>query len=163
MVGHSYGGSTAALVAARAPAAALVFVAGMVPATGERPADWWSATGHAVAVAARALADGGLTGSDDPFVTYYHDVPRALAEEALGRARGESPAAYGAPWPLAALPAVPTSSVLCAEDRSFPAAFVRRLAAERLGVLAEATPGGHCAMLSRPRELAGLLHRCAGA
>lgn len=26
---------------------------------------------------------GGLTGNDDPFVGFYHDVPRALAEEAM--------------------------------------------------------------------------------
>jgi len=39
VVGHSYGGLTAALVAARAPVAALVLLAAMVPAPGERPAD----------------------------------------------------------------------------------------------------------------------------
>ena len=163
VVGHSYGGFTAALVAARAPAAALAFVAGMVPAPGERPADWWSHTGHAEAVAAQALADGGLTGSDDPFTTYLHDVPRALAEEALSRARGESSAAYDAPWPLAALPAVPTWSVLGTEDRFFPAAFQRRVAAERLGALPEEVRAGHCAPLSRPGELADLLDRWARA
>ena len=163
VVGHSYGGLTAALVAARVPARALVFLAGMVPAPGERPADWWANTGYAEAVAAQALADGGLTGSEDPFVAFYHDVPRELAEEALRRARGESAAAYDAPWPLEALPAVPTRSVVCADDRFFPAALLRRVARERLGVVPDEVPGGHCAALSRPREVADLLEDCARA
>ena len=157
VVGHSYGGFTAALVAGRAPVDALVFLAGMIPAPGEAPADWWTNTGYRQAVAAQARLDGGLTGNDDPFVTFYHDVPRPLAEEAMGRARGESAAAYGSPWPLEALPAVRTHSVLCAQDRFFPAAFLRRLATERLGVTSDAIPGGHCAALSHPQELADLL------
>lgn len=163
VVGQSYGGFTAALVAARASVDALVFLAGMVPAPGERPADWWTNTGYRQAVAAQARRDGGLTGNDDPLVAYYHDVPRALAEEALGRARGESDAAYSAPWPLEALPAVPTRSVICTEDRFFPAAFLRRLAAERLGVAPDEIPAGHCVALSRPRELADLLDGYARA
>jgi hypothetical protein len=144
-------------VAARAPVEALVFLAGMIPAPAERPADWWTNTGYRQAVVAQAGRDGGLTGNDDPFVTYYHDVPRALAEEALSKARGESDSAYGAPWPLEALPAVPTRSVICTEDRFFPAAFLRRLAAERLGIVPDETPGGHCVALSRPQALADLL------
>lgn len=38
VVGHSFGGFTASLVAARLPVDALVFVAGMVPAPARRPA-----------------------------------------------------------------------------------------------------------------------------
>ncbi len=163
VVGQSYGGFTAALVAARAPVDALVFVAGMIPAPGERPADWWANTGYREAVAAQARLDGGLTGNDDPFVAYYHDVPRGLAEEALSRARGESAAAYDAPWPLEALPAVPTRSVICTQDRFFPAPFLRRLAAERLDVLPDEIPASHCVALSRPRALADLLDGYARA
>jgi pimeloyl-ACP methyl ester carboxylesterase len=163
VVGQSYGGFTAALVAARVPVDALVFLAGMIPAPGERPADWWTNTGYREAAATQARRDGGLTGNDDPLVAFYHDVPRALAEEALSRARGESDAAYNAPWPLEALPAVPTRSVICTEDRFFPAGFLRRLAAERLGIAPDETSGGHCVALSRPRALADLLDGYARA
>lgn len=157
VVGHSYGGFTAAMVAAQIPVDALVFVAGMIPAPGESPAQWWENTGYPEAVAAQARLDGGLTGHDDPFVAFYHDVPRSLAEEALGRARGESDAAYNAPWPLEALPAVRTGSVICTQDRFFPAAFMRRLSTERLGVVPDEIPAGHCVALSRPGTLADLL------
>ena len=51
VVGQSYGGFTAPLVADRLQADALVLVAGMIPAPGEAPADWWDNTGYRQAVA----------------------------------------------------------------------------------------------------------------
>src|SRR5688500_2701649 len=46
VVGHSYGGFTAPLVADRVSGEALVLVAAMIPAPGETPAAWWENTGH---------------------------------------------------------------------------------------------------------------------
>jgi pimeloyl-ACP methyl ester carboxylesterase len=157
VVGQSFGGFTAALVAGRLPVDALVFVTAMVPAPGEAPADWWENTGYRQAVEEQARRDGGLTGSEDPFVAYYHDVPRALAEEAMSKERSESEAAYGSPWPLDALPDVPTRFVLCTEDRFFPAPFMRRVVSERLGVVPDEIAASHCVALSRPHDLASLL------
>jgi pimeloyl-ACP methyl ester carboxylesterase len=157
VVGHSYGGFTAPLVAERLQAQVLVLVAAMVPAPGEAPARWWENVGYAQAVEERTRRDGAATASDDPFVTYYHDVPRALAEEALRRERSESDAAYDSPWPLEAWPDVPTRFLLCTEDRFFPPAFVRRVVATRLGLTPDEIPAGHCVALSRPKELADLL------
>jgi pimeloyl-ACP methyl ester carboxylesterase len=157
VVGQSYGGFTAALVADRLPVDALVFVAAMVPAPGEKPADWWENTGHRQAVEEQARRDGGLTGSADPFVAYYHDVPRALAEEAISKERAESDAAYNTPCPLDSLPAVPTRFVLCTEDRFFPAPFMQRVVADRLGVVPDEIAASHCVALSQPLDLANLL------
>lgn len=84
-------------------------------------------------------------------------MPRALAEEALSRARKESTTAWRTPWPLEAWPDVPTKYVLCKDDRLFPADFLRRLAAERLDVIADEMPGCHCVALSHPKELADIL------
>jgi pimeloyl-ACP methyl ester carboxylesterase len=157
VVGHSYGAFTAPLVAQRLAADALVLLAGMIPAPGEAPAEWWDNTGHAQAVREQARLDGGKTGNADPFVRYYHDVPRELAEEALRRERAESPTAWSSPWPLDAWPDVRTRFVLCQDDRFFPAGFFRRLVPERLGIVPDEIPGGHCVALSRPQELADLL------
>jgi pimeloyl-ACP methyl ester carboxylesterase len=157
VVGQSYGGFTAPLVASRVPVDMLVLVAGMVPAPGESPADWWANTGHREAVRVQARRDGGLTGSDDPFVAFYHDVPRTLAEEALSKERGESNTAYNTPWPLTAWPDVPTRFVLCTEDRVFPAGFMRGVVTDRLGIAPDEIASGHCVALSRPKELADLL------
>lgn len=158
VVGHSLGAFTATLVAARRPVDALVLVAGMVPAPGESPDDWWSNTGYAEAVREQAARDGGQTGSDDPYVSFFHDVPRELADEAMRReSRHPSAAAMRQPFPVDAWPAVPTRFVLCTEDRFFPEAFFRRLVRERLHIAPDEITAGHCVSLSRPKELAQLL------
>jgi pimeloyl-ACP methyl ester carboxylesterase len=158
VVGQSFGAFTAALIPERLPVDALVLVAGMIPSPGETPGDWWGNTGYGEAVREQAARDGGLTGNDDPYVSFYHDVPRTLAEEALSKERAHpSEASMASPWPLDALPDVPTRFVLCTEDRFFPPHFFRRLVGERLGVTPDELPSGHCPALSRPRELADLL------
>jgi len=164
VVGQSFGGFTAPLVVARLPVDVLVFVAGMVPSPGEPPGDWWANTGYAKAVREQAARDGGLTGNPDPFVAFCHDVPRKLAEQAMSKGRAHpSEAAMAAPWPLAALPDVPTKFVLCTEDRFFPADFLRRVVAERLGIVPDEIAASHCVALSRPRELAEILLRYAAS
>jgi hypothetical protein len=47
--------------------------------------------------------------------------------------------------------------VVCTEDRFFPAEFMRRVAASRLGVVPDEIAAGHAVALSRPKELASLL------
>ena len=69
---------------------------------------------------------------------------------------------YGADCPAAVVvraswPDVPTSYLLCREDRLFPAAFVRTMVADRLGLVPDEIDGSHHPMLSRPRELAARL------
>jgi len=164
VVGQSFGGFTAPLVAERLAADALVFVTGMVPKPGEKPDDWWSAVGYVAAVREQAGRDGGLTGSDDPYVSFLHDVPRELAEEAMSREREHPSTAAGAvPWPLETLPAIPTRFVLCTEDRFFPSNLMRSVVADRLpGVTPIEITASHCVALSRPRELSGILDSIAG-
>lgn len=160
VVGQSFGGFTASLVADRLPVELLVFVAGMVPSPGEPPGDWWTNTGYGDAVRKQAARDGGLTGNSDPFVAYYHDVPRKLAEQAMSKARAHpSEASMAAPWPLDALPDVPTKFVLCTEDRFFPADFLRGVVAERLHIVPDEIAASHCVALSRPKELSEMLVR----
>ena len=159
VVAHSYGGFTAPLVAVRLPVDALVFVAAMIPVPSEAPNDWWQKTGYRQAVAEQAARDSGLTGNEDPYLSFYQDVPRELAAQALSKARAHPSAASGvSPWPLEALPDVPTHFVLCTEDRFFPPDFLRRTVADRLGVVPDEIVAGHCVALSRPKELAGILH-----
>jgi pimeloyl-ACP methyl ester carboxylesterase len=158
VVGQSFGAFTAPLVADRLQADALVLVAGMIPSPGEPPGDWWENTGYSDAVREQAARDGGLTGNQDPYVSFYHDVPRCLAEEAISKERSHpSEASQSAPWPLDAWPDVQTKFVLCTEDRFFPPDFLRRLVGERLHITPDEILAGHCVALSRPKELAQLL------
>jgi pimeloyl-ACP methyl ester carboxylesterase len=164
VVGHSFGAFTAPLVADRLHADVLVLLAGMIPAPGESPSDWWENTGYGSAVAEQAERDGGLTGNEDPYVSFYHDVPRPLAEEAMGKEREHpSSAAMAAPWPLDAWPDVPTRFLLGSEDRFFPPDFFRRLVPDRLGIVPDEIAGSHCVALGRPKELADRLEEYAAA
>jgi pimeloyl-ACP methyl ester carboxylesterase len=146
VVGQSFGAFTAPLVCDRVPAELLIFVAGMIPAPGERPDDWWAATGYEREPRERF---------DSDVETYYHDVPREVADEVMRRSRNHpSPAAGKQPWPLPAMPNVPTRALACRDDRLFPAPFMRRIVGERLGIAADEIDGGHCVALARPSELA---------
>lgn len=158
IVGQSYGAFTATLAASRLPSRLLVLLAGMIPASGETPGEWWGNTGYRQALEEQSRRDNGTTGSDDPFITYYNGIPRSLAEEALRRGgRGESSVVWDTPWPLETWPDVPTRFILCTDDRFFPAAFMRRLAQDRLGIVPDEVPGCHCAALSHPGELSDRL------
>ena len=157
VVAQSFGSFVGPLVADRLPTQVLVLVAGMVPGPGEPPNSWWENTGYADAVTEQATVDGGLTGNEDPFISFFHDVPRPLAEEAMRRERHGSIAGLDAPWPLDAWPGVTTRFVLCSEDRFFPPAFSRRVVAERLGIVPDEIESGHCVALSRPVDLAVIL------
>ena len=146
VVGQSFGAFTAPLVCDRVPAELLILVAGMIPAPGERPDEWWAATGYEREPRERF---------DTDLETYYHDVPRELADEAMRRSRNHpSPAAGRQPWPLTAMPNVPARALACRDDRLFPAPFMRRIDRERLGIAADEMNGGHCVALARPAELA---------
>ena len=105
-----------------------------------------------------AREDGGATGSPDPAVALYHDVPPELAAEATARERPTSERLGASPWPSRTLADVAARYVVTTRDRFLPPPVQRRVAAERLGVVApHELEAGHCAPLSRPDELAGLL------
>ena len=145
VVAQSFGGFTAPLVAARRPVRELVMVAGMIPAPGESPDEWWTRTGYA-----ELPPPPG-----DPYAAFCHDVPRELAEQAMSKERAHpSSTACARPWPLATWPDVPTRFVLCTQDRFFPPDFMRRVVRERLGVTPVEIEASHCVALSRPAELA---------
>lgn len=164
VVGHSMGAYTAPIVAERLGARLLVLLAGMIPSPGEAPDEWWKNTGYEEAVAEASARDGGRTGHEDPFVSFYHDVPRELAERAMSYERGHpSSTATAAPWPMAAWPSAPTRFIVCTQDRFFPPEFLRALALTRLDVVADDIDASHCAPLSRPVELAALLAEYAAA
>lgn len=148
VVAQSLGGFTAPLVCERVPARLLVLVAPMIPAPAEAPADYWVNTRYDEDVRQRY---------DDPIELFYQDVPPELAAEALRRGREQSEVRMGEPSPLKAWPDVVTRILLCREDRLFPAAFVRRVARERLGITLDEIDGGHTPALSRPKELAARL------
>jgi pimeloyl-ACP methyl ester carboxylesterase len=153
VVGQSMGGLTAPLVCARTRVDLLVLLNAMVPRPGETGGEWWTTTGHERARAEAARAHGWPLDDDDAFL---HDVPPPVAATApVPFAQSGKP--FTEPWPLPAWPDVPTRVLAGRDDRFFPLAFQRRVAAERLGRPVEELPGGHLVALSRPGELADRL------
>jgi len=149
VVAQSLGGFTAPLVCARKPANLLVLVAGMIPRPGESANDYWTNTGYT-----------RLSGKADPsdtIATFYQDVPRDLAQQAIKHGRRQGKAVGAEPWPLRTWPKVPVRFLLCRDDRLFPAAWLRGVVRDRLGIEPDEIDGGHCPALARPKELADRL------
>lgn len=149
VVAHSLGGFTGPLACGRVDAAALIFVSGMIPRPGERPEDWWANTG--CADAQRAAARTGGYDPDDMDALFYNGVDPDVVARVVERDQSDTPML--APWPLDALPQLPTRFVLFRHDRFFPEPFMRAVVADRLGISPVEIPGGHMAMLSHPSEL----------
>lgn len=119
----------------------------MVPSPGESAEEMFARTGY--------KQEEQEDSSD--LAIFYHDVPPGLAAEALARGRNQSSTPGKEPWPLAAWPDVPTRYLLCRNDRLFPAAWVRGVVRDHLGIDPDEIESGHCPALSRPRELADRL------
>ena len=149
VVAQSLGGFTAPLVCARKPAELLVLVAGMVPKPGESAHDYWANTGYQ-----KVSRDVDFS---DTIATFYHDVPRDLAQEAIRRGRPQAQSIAAEPWPLQAWPNVPKKFLLCRDDHLFPAEWLRGVVRDRLGIEPDEIDGGHCPALARPKELAARL------
>jgi len=156
LVAQSLGGFTAPLVAAKVPLRSVVLVNAMIPVPGETPGAWWDNTGW---LAARtAAAERGGYGTDFDLAVYFlHDVPPEIAAAGAAYQRPEADVTFGSVCDFAAWPDIPVRAAAGADDRFFPAAFQRELAASRLGVDADVLPGGHLIALSRPAELTDYL------
>jgi pimeloyl-ACP methyl ester carboxylesterase len=99
----------------------------------------------------------------DPVLAAYflfHDCDLATLRWALGTLRRFAPAAlYTEPATL--VPAVPSTYLVAARDRTLRPAWCRRAARERLAADVVEIDAGHCPHVSRPGELAAILDRLA--
>ena len=144
VVAQSFGGYVAPIICAQVPARLMVLIAGMVPSPGESAEEMFANTGY------RPERREDASDVD----VFYQDVPPALAREAIARGRRQSETPGKQPWPLAAWPEVPTRFLLCRNDRLFPAAWLRDVVRDRLGITPDEIDSGHTPALSRPVELA---------
>ena len=148
VVGQSWGGYIAPIVADRTKADRLVLLAPMIPRPGETDEEMWQAT--------------GWTFPRDEADAFYHDVDPALAAEARSRERRQSETTSREPWPLEAWPNVPTHVVIGRNDRFFTRDWLRAVVRDRLGIEPDELEAGHTIALSRPHELAELLESYRG-
>ena len=147
-VGHSLAGLTIPLVAERGGADRLVYLCALLPLPG-------------VSAHEQLEADPAIRPTNHadtlPALRMYHDCPREIARWAIRHLRRQADTPYHEAYPLPSLPAVPSSYVVCDDDRFISPSWSRRAAVDRLGVTPLSLPGGHAPFLSRPRDLAALL------
>jgi pimeloyl-ACP methyl ester carboxylesterase len=90
----------------------------------------------------------------------YHDCPRDRLDWALSTwLVFYAKRALDEPCPLSGWPAVPSTYIMCAEDRTITPEWQRKAARELLEVEPVALPGGHCPHVSRPEALADVLQQ----
>ena len=164
LVGHSYAGNTIPLVAARRPVRHLVYLCAMVPDVGRSLAEQLADQPEML----NPAFERGLSALDERMCqewtdfgiardVFYFDCDDHTAEAALGRLRPQSvnPALY--PFSLAEHPKVPTTYVVCSDDRMLRPEWSRHAVGERLDATLVELPGGHSPMLSAPQVLADRL------
>lgn len=158
LVAQSMGAFVAPLVAPRVPVEGVVLINPMIPVPGERPREWWAATGSESARRAAAEARGHDP-EFDLVRDFLHDLDPATVEALNVHDGPESDAAFLSPCTFDAWPRVPIRVAAAADDRFFPLDFQRRVARERLGVEVDVLPGGHLNALSEPAAVADYLLR----
>ncbi|MBC7910936.1 MAG: alpha/beta hydrolase [Pyrinomonadaceae bacterium] len=161
LVGHSASGMFIPLVPCLRPIRRLVYLAALIPKPGasirEQLATDPSMLNHEWVATCRAGKDPSV--DDEVAIKFlFHDCPPEVINLGLATRLGMyAEGAITEIFPLAALPVVPSSYIVCSGDRTISPDWSRRTARERLGVEAIELPGGHCPYLSRPLQLADVL------
>jgi pimeloyl-ACP methyl ester carboxylesterase len=159
LVGHSTGGLTIPIVAARRPVAELVFLCAAIAVPGqsvaERGVEWQAVDPGEWQV---DNGDGSFSISPEGFRRQVApDADSDVVEHALPLLCPQCLTPFLEKCPIDQMPRVPTRSILCQEDSVVAPQYSRRAARELLGVEAEELPGSHSPMASRPEALAELL------
>jgi pimeloyl-ACP methyl ester carboxylesterase len=160
IVGHSLGGLTAPIVAARRPARHLVFLTAPIPLPGLSFNDQARDEPPRAVVGSDKIdnGDGTMSRTDhDAIRIYYHDCSDERRRYALARLRRQSVTPHADVSPLTALPDLPTTYIMCTDDRSLRPEYQRFMARERLGLNPIELASSHSPFLSRPAELADVL------
>jgi pimeloyl-ACP methyl ester carboxylesterase len=161
VVAHSASGLFLPLVPCFRPVAHLVYLAAGVPQLGMTLDEQLEAEPD--------MLNPAWVGVD-PFQDHqaarrflFHDCDEATARWAIATQTSWYPEGlYQERCPLEAFPAVPSTYVLCAEDRVIQPAWSRRAATDRLHAHVIELPGGHCPHVSRPAVLAEALTATTG-
>lgn len=164
LVGHSMGGQTIPLVAARRRLSRLVYLCGVPPIPGrtflQLMADESDMLNPGYTLGLGEKDSEGRRGWVDKELARIHlysDCDERTVSTAFTRLRRQSLAPYKVPCSLPAYPDVATSYIVCAQDRMVSPDWSRRIAHGWLSADIIEMPGSHSPFLSRPRDLAAVL------
>jgi pimeloyl-ACP methyl ester carboxylesterase len=159
VVGHSYGGTVIAEGADHPAVRHLVYVSSYLPEPGIPQAGIMADEADPVRT---AVADGvvRLDGYDEPSFSarFLHDVADpAVRTAAWSRVAPQGLDAFATPTTVAAWRGIPSTAIVCADDRSTSAALQRAHAARATRTVE--LPTGHHPFLSRPDLVAAEVDR----
>jgi pimeloyl-ACP methyl ester carboxylesterase len=162
LVGHSLGGLTVPVVAARRPVRRMVLVAPLLPTPGSSFDEQYAAEPEILMPGLGAgqteLPDGSSQWQPQAAIaTMYPDAPPPVAEWAAGRLRRQHWRVSREVTPLPAWPDAEVRVIACAQDSVVNPDWVRRSAKVRFGAEAHVIGGDHSPFLARPRELVDVL------
>jgi pimeloyl-ACP methyl ester carboxylesterase len=169
VVGHSLAGLTIPLVAVRQRVRRLIYLCALVPMPGLSFMDQFASEdmldlGYAAGLG-EPDAKGRHSWADEGLARrfLYGDCDSEAADHAVARLRPQAQSPYARPCSLDAFPDTPSTYVVCSEDRLVKPDWSRNVARERLNADLVELPGSHSPFLSRPADLANVLHDAASA
>jgi len=161
LVAHSYGGMVASQAGEHPAVRGLVYISSFLPAVGENLATLSSGSDH---VPVKPHADGSVSVNDDDTsafdARFLHDVADPdVVRGAHDRLCAQSSAVFGAETTAAAWERVPSTYLVCAEERSTDP-DLQRAQATRATTVRE-LPAAHFPFLSRPDLVAACIEEIA--
>jgi pimeloyl-ACP methyl ester carboxylesterase len=161
LVAHSYGGMVASQAGEHPAVRGLVYVTSFLPAVGESLA---TLSSGADPVPVTPHADGSVSVNDDDRASFdarfLHDVTDPdLVSGAHDRLCAQSSAVFGAEATTAAWERIPSTYLVCAEERSTDPDLQRAQAARATTI--RELPAAHFPMLSRPDLVAAYIEEIA--
>ncbi|MFE2912716.1 alpha/beta hydrolase [Kitasatospora indigofera] len=155
VVGHSYGGAPVTEASAGAANVShLVYVAAFALDVGESLMTCFGGEQPDL-----ATVEGVIPVRENPAATLYNDVPDGPREAALARLLPQSALSFAEPVQRAGWKSLPSSYLMCDQDRSLPPSYQEPFAG-RTGATYHLA-GGHTPMLSMPDRLVDLLELIA--
>ena len=168
LVGHSLGGHTIPLVAARRPIRHLVYLCALVPDIGRSVFDQMSDEPHMLnPVYETGVELGGQfrqvwVDIDVARAMFYNDCDEPAVEAAFKRLRSQAAYPCTVRFSLAEFPTVRCTYVICTEDQILGLEWARRTARDRLGADVIELPGGHSPFFRDRRLIPTCCLRLAG-
>ncbi|MDQ3717512.1 MAG: alpha/beta hydrolase, partial [Actinomycetota bacterium] len=152
LVGHSYGGIVISEAATTETVAHLVYVCAFLLPVGVSLLD---SLNHEIPQWISVDEPTGVSRALTPETVFYGDVPQNLIDAALPRLTTQTLSSFAAPQTRAAWENVPSTYVICDEDRALPPPAQEAMSQAATSVLR--LNSSHSPFLSQPEKVAEIL------
>lgn len=152
LVGHSYGGIVISEAATPETVSHLVYVCAFMLPTGTSLLD---ALNHEVPDWITVDQEAGVSRPQTPEEIFYADVPQDLIDAAVPRLTTQTLSSFATPQTRAAWQQIPSTYVICDQDRAIPPAAQKAMSQAATNVVTIGT--SHSPFLSQPDKVTEIL------